>query len=105
MASEKRGRRIVEGRVLKAHNDKTRVVGVQMSMPHNLYGRIIRRRVKYVAHDETNQSQVGDLVRIEECRPMSRTKRWRLREVVGRDIVALADIEEPEAANHEAAEL
>lgn len=105
MASEKTGRRIVEGRVLKANNDKTRVVGVQESMAHGLYGRIIRRRVKYVTHDEHNESQVGDLVWIEECRPMSRTKRWRLREVVGRDLVALAELAGTEAVIDEADEL
>ena len=71
-------RRTAEGRVLKASNLKTRVIAVEQRIAHPLYGRVIRRTAKFVAHDERNESNVGDLVRIEECRPMSRTKRWRL---------------------------
>lgn len=84
MAKEKRGRRQAEGRVLKASNIKTRIVAVEQRIPHALYGRIIRRTAKFVAHDAREESQVGDLVRIEECRPMSKTKRWRLVDVVER---------------------
>ena len=84
MAKEKRGRRQVEGRVLKANNVKTRIVAIEQRIPHALYGRIIRRTAKFVAHDEREESQVGDLVRIEECRPMSKTKRWRLVDVLER---------------------
>ena len=76
MAKQKRGRRQAEGRVLKAGNVKTRIVAVEQRIPHALYGRVIRRTAKFVAHDEREQSQVGDLVRIEECRPLSKTKRW-----------------------------
>ena len=86
MAKQKRGRRIAEGRVLKAQNAKTRVVAVDQRLQHGLYGRIIRRRAKFVAHDEKNESRVGDLVRIQECRPMSKTKRWRLVEILQRDV-------------------
>ena len=75
-------RRTTEGRVLKANNLKTRVIAVEQRIAHPLYGRVIRRTAKFVAHDERNESNVGDLVRIEECRPMSRTKRWRLIEIV-----------------------
>ena len=78
MAKQKRGRRQTEGRILKANNEKTRVVAIEQRIPHPLYGRIIRRTAKFIAHDEGEESQVGDLVRIEECRPMSKTKRWRL---------------------------
>ena len=84
MAKQKRGRRQAEGRVLKANNVKTRVVAVEQRIPHALYGRVIRRTAKFVAHDEREKSQVGDLVRIEECRPMSKTKRWRLVDVLER---------------------
>lgn len=86
MAKQKRGRRLAEGRVLKANNAKTRVVAIDQRLQHGLYGRIIRRRVKFVAHDEKNESRVGDLVRIQECRPMSKTKRWRLVEILQRDV-------------------
>ena len=84
MAKQKRGRRQVEGRVLKANNVKTRIVAIEQRIPHALYGRVIRRTAKFVAHDEREESQVGDLVRIEECRPMSKTKRWRLVDVLER---------------------
>ena len=78
-------RRTAEGRVLKASNLKTRVIAVEQRIAHPLYGRGIRRTAKVVAHDERNESNVGDLVRIEECRPMSRTKRWRLIEIMERN--------------------
>ena len=78
-------RRTAEGRVLKASNLKTRVIAVEQRVSHPLYGRVIRRTAKFVAHDERNESNVGDLVRIEECRPMSRTKRWRLIEIMERN--------------------
>lgn len=84
MAKQQRGRRQAEGRVLKASNIKTRIVAVEQRIPHALYGRIIRRTAKFVAHDEREESQVGDLVRIEECRPMSKTKRWRLVDILER---------------------
>jgi len=84
MAAQKRGRRVAEGRVVKANNIKTRVVVVDQSQPHDLYGRFLRRSTKLVAHDEKEESAVGDLVRLQECRPMSRTKRWRLVEILER---------------------
>ena len=84
MAKQKRGRRQTEGRILKASNEKTRVVAIEQRISHPLYGRIIRRTAKFIAHDEGEESQVGDLVRIEECRPMSKTKRWRLIEILER---------------------
>jgi small subunit ribosomal protein S17 len=78
MSEHVTGRRNIEGRVLKANNEKTRVVSIEQMIPHHLYGRFLKRTVKVVAHDEQNASKVGDLVRLQECRPMSRTKRWRL---------------------------
>ena len=84
MAKQKRGRRQAEGRVLKSSNIKTRVIAIAQRVPHPLYGRVIRRTAKFVAHDEHEESQVGDLVRIEECRPLSKTKRWRLVDVLER---------------------
>ena len=84
MAKQKTGRRQAEGRGLKANNVQTRVIAIEKRVPHPLYGRVIRRTAKFVAHDEKEESQVGDLVRIEECRPMSKTKRWRLVEILER---------------------
>ena len=84
MDNHKIGRRTTEGRVVKAENSKTRVVVIDQRIPHGLYGRIIQRTVKFVAHDEQNESKLGDLVRIRECRPMSKTKRWYLTEILQR---------------------
>ena len=80
------GRRTVEGRVIKANNVKTRVIAVEQRAPHDLYGRVIHRTAKFAAHDEGEESGVGDLVRIQECRPMSKTKRWRLVEILQRNV-------------------
>jgi len=82
MAKSKTGRRTTEGRVVKANNPKTRVVAIDQRIPHELYGRVLQRTAKFVAHDEKNESKVGDLVRIRECRPMSKTKRWYLTEIL-----------------------
>ncbi len=78
------GGRIIEGRVVKAGSEKTRVVAIESRTAHRLYGRQISRTAKAVTHDEGNLSNVGDLVRIRECRPISKTKRWRLVEVLAR---------------------
>jgi len=72
------------GTVVSDKMDKTIVVNVETRMPHPLYGKIVRRSKRYMAHDEDNQCRVGDLVRIMETRPISRSKRWRLMEIVER---------------------
>lgn len=83
MADEStRGGRSIEGRVVKAVNDKTRVVAVDYHTAHRLYGRGGKRTAKFVAHDERNESGLGDIVRIRECRPRSRTKRWQMETVL-----------------------
>lgn len=82
------GGRVIEGRVVKASNEKTRVVLVEQRSPHRLYGKGMNRSSKAVAHDEGNQSGVGDIVRLRECRPMSKTKRWRLVQVVEKAVDA-----------------
>ena len=76
------GGRIIEGRILKAGSSKTRVVAIDQTMSHRLYGRSMRRSKKFVAHDEGDLSAVGDIVRLRECKPISRTKRWRLIEII-----------------------
>lgn len=70
------------GTVVSDKNDKTIVVSVGRASRHRIYHKVIRRTKKYHAHDEQNEATLGDLVRIEECRPMSRLKRWRLVEVL-----------------------
>jgi small subunit ribosomal protein S17 len=72
------------GRVVSDKMDKTIVVSVERLARHRLYKRVIRLSTKFKAHDESNDAKIGDTVRIEETRPMSATKRWRLIEVVQR---------------------
>jgi small subunit ribosomal protein S17 len=72
------------GRVVSDKMDKTIVVSVERLARHPLYKRVIRLTTKFKAHDETNDAKVGDTVLIEESRPMSATKRWRLSAVVQR---------------------
>ena len=62
--------------------DKTIVVAVVRRVPHPKFGKIIKRTKKFYAHDEENRCAIGDLVRIEETRPLSRLKRWRLVEIL-----------------------
>ncbi len=78
-----RGRRKTkEGEVISDRMDKTVVVAVQRFVRHRLYGRTIRKTNKFKVHDENNQCQVGDRVRIMETRPLSSQKRWRVVEVI-----------------------
>jgi small subunit ribosomal protein S17 len=71
-------KRILTGTVVSDKNDKTVVVKVERKVKHPLYGKIIRRSKKYHAHDETNASREGEVVRIEECAPISKNKTWRV---------------------------
>ncbi|MBV8899022.1 MAG: 30S ribosomal protein S17 [Verrucomicrobia bacterium] len=70
------------GEVVSNKMDKTIVVAVVRRVPHPKFGKIIKRTKKFYAHDEQNRCAIGDLVRIEETRPLSRLKRWRLVEVL-----------------------
>ena len=80
-----RGRRKSRvGEVVKDQADKTVVVRVSRKVTHPLYGKVVQRSTKFAAHDETNDAHVGDTVRIVETRPISKTKRWRVAEVVVR---------------------
>ena len=71
-------RRVLTGRVTSDKMDKTITVLVERRVIHPLYKKFIRRSKKYAAHDETNMCKVGDTVRIEECRPISKRKTWLL---------------------------
>jgi len=75
-------RRTMQGVVTRKSGDKTVVVNVERLMKHPLYKKTIRRSKRYHAHDEGNAAAVGDMVRIQECRPISKLKRWM---VVGDD--------------------
>ncbi|MBZ5580763.1 MAG: 30S ribosomal protein S17 [Acidobacteriia bacterium] len=72
------------GQVVSTKMQKTIVVEVSRRVPHPLYKRIVGKRKKFYAHDETGDAKMGDVVRIEECRPLSKLKRWRLAEVIRR---------------------
>jgi small subunit ribosomal protein S17 len=78
-------KRVLQGVVVSDAMDKTVVVRVERRVMHPVYKKFIRRSKKYSAHDETNSHKVGDVVRIEECRPISKTKCWT---VVSDDAVA-----------------
>lgn len=77
-------KRILEGRVVSNKPDKTIIIKVERHIQHPLYKKYFKRSKKLVAHDERNECQVGDLVRIIEWRPLSKRKRWMLKEIVER---------------------
>ncbi|HAS81309.1 MAG TPA: 30S ribosomal protein S17 [Verrucomicrobia bacterium] len=80
--SNERGvRKTMNGVVVSRSGDKTVVVQTETRIAHSVYGKIVRRKSKFHAHDEKNEAAVGDQVVIAEARPMSRMKRWRLIEV------------------------
>jgi small subunit ribosomal protein S17 len=71
-------RRVMQGVVVSDRMEKTVVVEVERRVTHPLYKKIVRRSKKYVAHDESNAVKIGDLVRIRECRPISKRKCWEV---------------------------
>lgn len=77
-------RKVRTGVVISDSMDSTVVVRVEQTVRHSLYGKIYRRNTKLYAHDESNDAKVGDRVRLMETRPMSKTKRWRVVEVLER---------------------
>jgi small subunit ribosomal protein S17 len=80
--TERNSRKEITGTVTSAKMDKTVVVSVVRRMKHPKYGKYFKRTKKYTAHDEKNECGENDIVRIMETRPMSKTKRWRLVEIV-----------------------
>lgn len=81
---ERGKRKIMKGIVVSDKAQKTRIVAVERTIKHPLYGRIITVKSKFSVHDEKNESKMGDLVSIMESRPLSKTKRWVLTEVVNK---------------------
>ncbi len=77
-------RKVLTGRVVSDKMDKTVVVQVTRQKRHRLYGKVIRVAKKYKAHDEHNRAATGDVVRIQECRPISRGKRWVVTRILER---------------------
>ena len=82
MSNIKIARKTKVGSVISNKMDKSVVVQVDRRIRHKLYGKYISRRVKYMADDPNNVCNIGDVVLIEECRPLSKNKRWRVRSVV-----------------------
>lgn len=77
-------RKVREGLVTSASMDKTAIVTVTSRVRHRLYGKTVQRSTKLYTHDEANDLKVGDRVRVQETRPLSKLKRWRVLEVVER---------------------
>jgi small subunit ribosomal protein S17 len=87
-AEERGDRTVLTGKVTSAKMEKTIVVEVQRLMQHPKYRRVVRISKKFYAHDEKRQAQIGDTVRIVASRPLSKLKRWRLKEVLTRNASA-----------------
>jgi len=81
-------RKEVVGEVVSNRMQKTIVVEVVRKKSHAFYGRVVSKAKKFYAHDEKNEAHVGDVVRLEETRPLSKLKRWRLKQVVRRAALA-----------------
>ncbi len=82
MSEDRKARKTRIGIVTSDKMDKTITVGVEESIRHSLYGKSVKRTKKFKAHDENNECQIGDKVKIMETRPLSKDKRWRLVEII-----------------------
>jgi len=84
LKEQKKNKKTRVGVVISDKMDKSVVVQTERIVRHKLYGKSIRRRGKFMAHDPENSCAIGDRILIEECRPLSRNKRWRVREIIAR---------------------
>ena len=84
MNAETSANRTLQGRVVSDKMDKTITVLVERRVKHPLYGKFVRKSTKVHAHDETNECAIGDLVVVEQCRPLAKSKSWRLIKVIGK---------------------
>jgi small subunit ribosomal protein S17 len=75
-------KRVIQGKVVKKAGDKTATVLVERKVVHPRYHKIVKRFKKYLVHDERNETNVGDVISAIECRPLSKTKSFRLKEIV-----------------------
>ena len=76
--------RTLQGRVVSDKMDKSITVSIERRVKHPIYGKFVRKSTKIHAHDEKNECQIGDLVVVEQCRPLSKTKSWRFVKLVER---------------------
>lgn len=81
-------RKVRVGKVVSDKMDKTVVVVVGWRRPHRVYKKPVRRETRFMAHDPQNECKLGDVVRIRECRPLSKLKRWRVEEILQREEIA-----------------
>ena len=95
-------KRVLTGTVVSDKGDKTIVVRVERRVKHPLYGKIIKLSKKYHAHDAANEFHVGEIVRIEECAPISKLKTWTVVDRLGVAKLGAVEISEPEALAPEA---
>ncbi|MEW8508731.1 MAG: 30S ribosomal protein S17 [Candidatus Thiodiazotropha sp.] len=84
MSEQQANNRTLVGQVVSSAMDKSITVSVERRVKHPVYGKFMRRSTKVHAHDETNECQKGDTVMVEQCRPLSKTKTWRLVKVLER---------------------
>ena len=96
-------KRVLTGTVVSDKGEKTVVVRVERRVKHPLYGKIIKLSKKYHAHDAANEFRAGEIVRIEECAPISKLKTWKVVDRLGVAKAAAVEIAEPEALAPEAA--
>ena len=82
MSETKKIKKSRTGTVVSNRMEKSIVVRVERKVRHKLYGKYIKKSVKYLADDPENACNIGDIVNIEECRPLSKKKRWRLRDII-----------------------
>jgi small subunit ribosomal protein S17 len=82
--NESKAIRTITGKVVSNKMNKTVAVSVERKVKHPMYGKYVRKTAKYLAHDEENACNEGDIVTIAECRPLSKNKSWRLVEIVER---------------------
>lgn len=83
---ERNKRKEIQGRVVSDKRDKTITILVERKIKHSLYGKVMKTSKKFQAHDENNECKMGDIVRVMETRPLSKTKRWRLVEILERAV-------------------
>lgn len=84
MSEQATDNRTLQGRVVSDKMDKTVTVMIERRVKHPLYGKFVRRSTKVHAHDENNECRIGDVVMVEQCRPLSKTKNWRIVKLVNR---------------------
>jgi small subunit ribosomal protein S17 len=97
-------KRVLTGTVVSDKGDKTVVVRVERRVKHPLYGKIIKLSKKYHAHDAANEFHIGEIVRIEECAPISKLKTWKVVDRIGTAKVGSVDIAEPDVLSKDVSE-